>query len=326
MKQTLLLLALAVAAHADISNSATLGDGYYFNLDTAKLSTITPPSGDVYDIQFKGGDILGVGKAQIANVGIRTSGQFDLVTESDIKNHLILGGVRSIPAVNLAAGDIFEVITNAGNASKVFVVRNASGIMSINFFTYQSAALGAPKLTGVFNNSSLIGDGLPNSGIAPSSLFIVRGTGMADTTPLALQSSAPPGLPLTLNGASLSVLVGGVTTHPAIYYTSPTQLAAVLPANTPPGTGTLTASYNGIASAPFPIKVVNSAPGLNVYGANTGVATDGVTGAVLTFTNSGTPNEVIVLWATGLGADFADSDTTYATAPHAVSTPLQVYI
>jgi uncharacterized protein (TIGR03437 family) len=59
---------------------------------------------------------------------------------------------------------------------------------------------------------------------------------------------ATAGLPLTLNGASISVTVGGVTTDPAIYYTSPSQIAAVLPASTPVGTGTLTVTYNGVPS------------------------------------------------------------------------------
>src|SRR5208282_2212238 len=44
------------------------------------------------------------------------------------------------------------------------------------------------------------------------------------------------------------------------------------------------------------------------------------------FTNSGVPGEIITLWATGLGADPADSDTTYSSTPHAVNTPLQIYV
>jgi len=48
---------------------------------------------------------------------------------------------------------------------------------------------------------------------------------------------------LKLNGASITVVVNGVTTYPALYYTSPTQLAAVLPAATPVGTGTLTVLF-----------------------------------------------------------------------------------
>jgi len=122
------------------------------------------------------------------------------------------------------------------------------------------------------------------------------------------------------------------------YYTSPTQLAAVLPAATPVGTGTLTVTYDGAPSNAASILVVASAVGINhfnqipiplgIFNPNVdiGVATDAVTGALLTFTNSGVPGEIITLWATGLGADPADSDTTYASPPHAVNTPLQIYV
>ena len=152
-----------------------------------------------------------------------------------------------------------------------------------------------------------------------------------------LQDSSA-GLPLTLNGASITVVVSGVTTHPALYYTSAAQLAAVLPAATPVGTGTLTVNYRGTNSAPAPIQVVASAIGINEYNQipiplgvlNTnidlGVATDAVTGALLSFTNSAAPGQIIVLWTTGLGADPADSDTAYSSTPHSVNTPLQIYV
>ena len=201
------------------------------------------------------------------------------------------------------------------------------------------AVAAVPSITQILNNSSGIPPGLPNYGIAPSSIFIVTGTGLADpSAPLALQdTTAPGGLPLTLNGASITVVVNGVTTHPALYYTSPTQLAAVLPAATPVGTGTLTVTYAGATSAAAVLQVVASAVGFNhfnqipvplgKYNANLdiGVATDNFTGALLTFTNSGAPLQAIVLWATGLGADPADSDTAYSTSPHAVNTPMQIY-
>lgn len=79
-------------------------------------------------------------------------------------------------------------------------------------------------------------------------------------------------------------------------------------------------------SAPEPIQVVPSALGIDTYNTNTGVATDAATGGLLTYTNSGSPGETIVLWTTGLGADSADSDTIYTAAPHGVNTPLQIYI
>ena len=63
-----------------------------------------------------------------------------------------------------------------------------------------------------------------------SSIFFVRLSDRVWLIPgtLTLQNKrrARSGL-LTLNGASISVTVNGVTTHPAIYYTSPTQIAGV---------------------------------------------------------------------------------------------------
>jgi uncharacterized protein (TIGR03437 family) len=122
------------------------------------------------------------------------------------------------------------------------------------------------------------------------------------------------------------VAVNGVTVQPALYYTSPAQLAAVLPAATPAGTGTLTVTYKGKTSAPAAIQVVPSALGINTYNGNLGVATDAMTGALLTYANSGSPGQTITLWATGLGADPADSDTTLTSTPHSVDTPLQIYL
>jgi hypothetical protein len=92
------------------------------------------------------------------------------------------------------------------------------------------------------------------------------------------------------------------------------------------GNGTLTVTYNGTTSAPAPILVVPSALGFNFYNGNLGVATDAASGALLTFADSGYPGQNIVLWATGLGSNPADSDTVFATTPHSVLTPLQINI
>src|SRR5579862_967942 len=40
-----------------------------------------------------------------------------------------------------------------------------------------------------------------------------------------LQSSQGSGIPLSLNGCSITVVVNGVTVQPGLYYTSPTQVA-----------------------------------------------------------------------------------------------------
>ena len=159
-----------------------------------------------------------------------------------------------------------------------------------------------------------------------------QGTGLANPTagPVTLQPSAAPGLPTTLNGASISVTVGGATVTPGLYYALPAQLAAVLPANTPTGTASVTVGLSGTPSAAFQFQVVPAAPGLDTYWGTGGgliTATDNQTGALITFTNSATPMETIVLWGSGLGADTADSDTVFTSSPNPVNqSSTQVYI
>jgi uncharacterized protein (TIGR03437 family) len=326
MKQTLcrriavavLAFAFPVAVLADINQTTTLQSNTALNLDTGA----TAASGG--DILWNGSTIAPQGKARAINIG--AFGSLNGLTKAYFDGLKIVASSAPIAANLLVVGDVFGVFTNGGNTAGVLVTANGSGSITLQFTTFQTIVPTGPTITQIVNNSSGILPGFPNSGIAPSSLFVVKGSGLADPGDPVLQSSQSPGIPLTLNGASISVTVNNVTTHPALYYTSPKQLAAVLPASTPVGTGTLTVTYNGVASNAAPIQVVPSALGINTYYTNSGVATDASTGALLTYTNSGKPDQTITLWATGLGADPADSDTTYTLKPHSVNTPLQIYI
>ena len=69
-------------------------------------------------------------------------------------------------------------------------------------------------------------------------------------------------LPLALAGTSIKATVDGTTVDLYMIYTSTKQLAAILPSQTPEGTGTLTVTYNGQTSAAAPIRVVRSAFGI----------------------------------------------------------------
>ena len=208
-------------------------------------------------------------------------------------------------------------------------MRSTSGtFLSVLALAFPLAVLAQPSITNVQNNYSYLVAGQPNYGIAPSTIFIVVGTGMANTTTVSSLQNSNTGLPTSLNGASVSVTVNGVTTHPAFYYAIATQLALVLPAATPVGTGTITVTFNG-QNGSAPINVVQSALGFDtLYGSGTGlaVATNNATGAVFNYTTSAAPGQTIVLWSSGLGADTADSDTTFTSSPHAVSVPLTVYV
>ncbi len=327
----ILACAFPVAMRADLSETTILQSGSTLNLDTGAVA------GSGGDILWNGSTITRLGSATLRNGGVAGATNFNGLPESYWES--VAGGASatSIAANLLVVGDVFVAITNSGKIAKALVVANGGGAITLQFTTFGAVASTAPAVSQILNNSSLTPVGMPNYGIAPSSIFVVKGSGLADPGNPVLQDSSA-GLPLTLNGASITVVVGGVTTHPALYYTSPTQLAAVLPAATPSGTGVLTVNYRGANSAPAPIQVVASAIGINEYNqipiplgvlntnVDLGVATDAVTGALFSFTNSASPGQIIVLWTTGLGADPADSDTTFASTPHSVNTPLQIYI
>jgi uncharacterized protein (TIGR03437 family) len=336
LKRTALLFLFPLIAFADLTQTVTLSTSGQtnLNLDTGAAST----SGG--DIQWSASGITPQGSATAVNQTIFFLPS-SFASQTEILVQLYPGYSKAlIPASTLAPGagigstdfeDLFYVHTNGNHYAKVLVTAETSTTITLMFTTFGvtgsgSGTGGPPTIAAIENNSSYVAPGLPNYGIAPSSIFVVFGTGLADPGAVVLQSSTAPGLPLTLNGASISVTVNGVTTHPPIYYTSPTQLAAVLPASTPVGTGTITVTYKGVASNAAPIRVVAAALGIDTYNTNSAVATDAVSYAILSYTNSGTPGENIVLWTSGLGADRGDSDNTFSSTPHAVDTPLQIYI
>jgi len=174
-----------------------------------------------------------------------------------------------------------------------------------------------PTITQILNNYGLVPAGFTNSGIAQGSLFIIKGSNLADPNAQAVLWQFKDGpLPTTSNGASVKVTVGSTTTIPAFYYSFASQLALVLPSNTPVGNATLTVSYNGQTSSPAAFQVVQSAMGFDAYygtGSGLGVATNNNTGALYNYTNSIQPGTTVVLWGSGLGAD-PTRDTNYSTS------------
>jgi uncharacterized protein (TIGR03437 family) len=234
-------------------------------------------------------------------------------------------------AGTLIAGDVFGVHTNAGRYAKVMVSAANDGSLSLQYTIFRTAAAAAsvPSIAQVLNNYSYVLQGQPNYGIAPGSLFVIFGEGLSTSAPPVLQSSAAPGLPLTLNQTSVSVTVNGVASTPALYYTSATQVAAVLPSTVPVGDGTITVTYNQQTSAPAPIHVVASAVGLDtLYGTGKGlaVATD-ADGNLFGVTNSAMPGQTLTLWGSGIGADPSNDDRVYPQKQdNLTDIPLHIFI
>jgi hypothetical protein len=146
-----------------------------------------------------------------------------------------------------------------------------------------AAALAQPAIDHVSNAASLVPAPpssepndvpMPNSAIAQGSFFVVFGSGLASGT-ANIWGKYP--LPTMLAGTSIQITVNGTTTNALIFYSGPssgaftTQVNAVMPSDTPAGTGTLVLTYQGQASAPFPVTVAASSPGtFSVNRAGTG--------------------------------------------------------
>src|SRR5207248_105695 len=108
-----------------------------------------------------------------------------------------------------------------------------------------------PIILSASNAATLIEAG-PRFGIAPGSIFVLKGINLGPATisidPKAFQSTS-------LSGTSVTVTVNGTTVQALMYYTSAGQIAALLPSNTPVGTGTVTLTYNGQTSPSAPFRV-----------------------------------------------------------------------
>ncbi len=178
----------------------------------------------------------------------------------------------------------------------------------------------APVITGVVNAASYKDPRLPGALISPGSIFIVTGSGLG---PANITVATAAFQSTSLSGTSVKITVNATTVNALMYYTSATQVAALMPSNTPPGGGfgsnaqvTITVTYNGEDSAPTPFQGV----GLQSAGLFT-VDSSGRGPAIVTYpdyslvsaikgANCGGPNtacgsanagDTLTLWATGLG-------------------------
>jgi uncharacterized protein (TIGR03437 family) len=312
--------AATISTTLSVSATATLG-ATVTATGTATLTGIGSGtfSGTISTATFSGPYAITIGSNTITGT---ITVDASILTGTGTAVATVTGGTGTYAGATGSFPNLAGAATGVGTATTFALTFNGPGTIT----TGGTVGPTPPAVTGILNNYSFIQPGFPNYGIAPGSLFIIQGSGLADPTAQAvLQSSAAPGIPKTLNGASVSVTVNGTTVQPALYYAIATQLAAVLPASTPVGTGTLTVTYNSTPSATFPIQAVQSALGFGTYGGSV-IATNPTTGVLYSYTNSAKPGETIVLWGSGLGAISADSDTIFSSPPHPYSVFPTIYI
>ena len=180
-----------------------------------------------------------------------------------------------------------------------------------------------PAITAVGNAASNTPAGLPHSGIPQGSLFIAYGSDLgggtfvvADTFPLSTE----------IAGTSAQITVNGTTVDGIMYYAGATQVAIILPSATPLGDGTLTITYDGKTSPPFPINVVKSAFGVFTVSQNgSGDAIAYLGASLVTPSNAANAEDILSFWGTGLGAVGFD-ETMAAQQFDMTDIPLEAYI
>jgi uncharacterized protein (TIGR03437 family) len=310
-------------AWADISGTISVPVGSSLSLDTGAI--VATGSGDIL---FSGISLNPASFALIYNYGQVGSMEFVSLTALAISNLFPMYSATPLTIGQLTPNDVFLVYTNGGHYAKVLVTASSGSSIVLQYVTYGASGSGGgnvPTITAVENNYGQVPQGLPNYGIAPGSLFFITGTSLAGTT-TGLQSSASPGLQTTLNSVSVSVTVGGSTVNCPLYYLSPTQIDAVLPGNTPVGTGTIIVSYNGAMSTAAPIVVVQSAFGVLSYNGTLAATYDG-NNSLITGTNAANPGQTIVIYGSGVGDDPNDDDKVFPQGQHNLTgIPMQVYV
>jgi uncharacterized protein (TIGR03437 family) len=204
-----------------------------------------------------------------------------------------------------------QTLTSGSFPTSITIGGVTTGLVTVQVFT-------GPVISNVANAGSLITEGLPNAGIAEGSIFTIFGSNLGPGTISIAQNAFQN---TNLSGTSISVTVNGTVVAPLLYYTSATQVAALLPSNTPAGTGTITVTYNGVVGIAAPITVVQSNLGIFTAtsdGQGVGIVTYpdyslvSVTpaancGGVYTTCGPASPGDTLTLWATGLGPVSNDS-------------------
>jgi uncharacterized protein (TIGR03437 family) len=160
--------------------------------------------------------------------------------------------------------------------------------------------------------------------LAPDTVFAIFGSAIG---PATIVTATAPDYPTSLGGTSITFTpaAGGAAVSAKMIYSLSGQVAGLLPSSIVPGTYAVRVTYNNQTSAPINVTVAARSFGIvsaNSAGTGTAQATVGnVNGGIsLTRFNGGSvnfnglnwtltpahPNDTLVLWGTGGGADAAN--------------------
>ena len=135
--------------------------------------------------------------------------------------------------------------------------------------------------------------------LAPNTIASLYGVDLAYITRAVSTDDIRAGImPVLLPGTGVRVEIGGALAH--IYYVSPTQVNLLIPNTLRPGPAELQLTLDGRAGPAVKIQLVASAPALFRLNERWIVACR-PDGSVITEESPAHPNDMVVLYATGLG-------------------------
>ncbi len=195
----------------------------------------------------------------------------------------------------------------------------------------------APVITSVANAASNTPSALPNGSIAPGSIFVVNGSGLG---PANTFTDSNPFQSTSLSGTYATITVNGTTVSALMAYTSDKQIEALLPSNTPTGTGTISVTYNGQASPTARFGVVSNNLGIftvDSSGQGAGLITYSDyslvspskaddCGAPKTACGAANPGDTLILSGTGLGPISGDDASGAGLGQSMPDLPLRLWV
>jgi uncharacterized protein (TIGR03437 family) len=253
----------------------------------------------------------------------------------------LLVDIVSSAASGTPTGSLDGVVFPDTTSSTVVVVggdpTQAAGTLTLGGFVFGlDVGAAAPGITAVENAASNRGFASP---LAQGSIFIIKGGGLGPANisiaPAAFQST-------TLSGTSVAVLdtVGLTKVNALMYYTSDSQVAALLPSNTPTGNLAFQVTYNGQTSNPvqhvvvpsnvgiFTIDSSGQGPGIVTYAdySLVSAAKAANCGGPNTTCGAANPGDTLILWATGLGPVSGDDASGAGLGQNMPNVPLTLWL
>lgn len=152
-----------------------------------------------------------------------------------------------------------------------------------------------------YTSSSIVNAASFKAGpLAPNTIASLYGRDLAfGTRAVSNKDLIDDILPTTLQGTGVRLLINGQLTF--LYFVSPTQINFLVPPNLLPGPKQIQLVLDGRAAESVRIDLNSVSPALFLADPETALATR-LDGSVVTPQHPATPGDIVILYATGLGA------------------------